>query len=195
MGYPIKKLLSVSIISLEQGAFQEFCLAFLPLYSERFVGLERHGGTADGKTRKGTPDLIKVNPNGSHICVQCSIETTYWNVPSDIADWKPIKDITRCVGEISNIDEIVLCASAEIPTTLPDAKSRIIGYAKTMTDSAVTILSLSNFEEEMRGAVGRYSQVIKRFCPDVYEYEAGFVRKQAAGPSFACTKRMLFHYP
>lgn len=180
MGDPIRKLLSISISSLEQGAFQEFCLSFLPLYAERFVGLERHGATAAGKTRKGTPDLIKVNPNGSHICVQCSTETSFWSIPQNPTDWKPVQDIAKCVDKISKIDEIVLCASAEIPTTLPDAKSRIMDYAKIITESRITILSLSTFEEEIRGAVDTYRQVIRNYCPLVYEYEEGLAGKKVA---------------
>jgi len=59
-------------------------------------------------------------------------------------------------------------------------KSQIIGYAKTITNFVITILTLSNFEEELRNAGDRYSQVIKRFCPEVYEHKVGLIRKQAA---------------
>jgi hypothetical protein len=64
MGEGIKLILSNSLKAFEQGAFQEFCLSFLPLYDKRYEGLERHGATAAGKTRKGTPDLLKIGDQG-----------------------------------------------------------------------------------------------------------------------------------
>ncbi len=101
MGNIVKTLLSNSIKGLEQGAFQDFCLEFLPLFDTRFNGLERHGGTAEGKTRAGTPDLIKTFPDGSHICIQCSADQKYWSKPSVIEKWKPIEDIIKCNNNIS----------------------------------------------------------------------------------------------
>ena len=108
MGEGLKLLLSKSLESLEQGAFQEFCLSFLPLYDTKYKGLERHGATAAGKTRKGTPDLLKTGEQGKQIAVQCSTEEDYWIPPSAYENWKPIKDITKCIEALKSIDEIVL---------------------------------------------------------------------------------------
>lgn len=181
MGDVIKTLLSDSIKALEQGAFQDFCLSFLPLFDFRFIGLERHGSTSDGKTRAGTPDLIKTNSDGSHICVQCSVAKDYWSKPSNINDWKPIEDVNKCADQITNLKEIVLCASQEIPTNLPNVKSEIIEYSKTITKAEITILSLSNLEEELySNRDNKYSEVIKRFCPVAYEYLSSSLKKYAA---------------
>ena len=55
IGNVVKTIISNSLKAIEQGALQEFCLSFLPIYNSRFNGLEHHGGTATGKTRAGTP--------------------------------------------------------------------------------------------------------------------------------------------
>lgn len=169
MGDPIKTLLSASIKVLEQGAFQEFNLLFLPLFHSRFACLERHGGTADGKTRSGTPDLIVTNTDGSTLCVQCSVDKTYWTKPAKINEWKPIDDIIKCEGDLPNIKEIVLCASQEIPTNSARVKSDIKSCAKEYTNAEITILSISNYEEETRNDTLKYMEVIKRFCQDLYK--------------------------
>ncbi|MFZ3136379.1 MAG: AAA family ATPase [Thermodesulfovibrionales bacterium] len=181
MGDAVKTLLSTSIKVLEQGAFQEFCLQYLPLFDGKFLSLERHGGTADGKTRAGTPDLIKTHPDGSHTCVQCSVEKDYWQKPTNIEEWKPIQDIIKCVKNVSNISEIVLCSSQEIPTNQPNIKSEILQQSKKFLHDAQTeILSLSNFEEEIRSHLLKYSELLKKFCPDLFEYMSSFSDKAAA---------------
>jgi hypothetical protein len=189
MGDAIKSLLSESIKVLEQGAFQEFCLSFLPIFDSKFVGLERHGGTADGKTRAGTPDLLKTNPDGSHICVQCSIDKDYWTKPSQINNWKPIKDILECANKVNKIAEIVLCASPEIPTNLPNLKSEIKDISGNYTNALITILSLSNFEETISNSIHRYSELIKSFCPTVYEHLSAITRTNAVEAKFDLYKK------
>jgi hypothetical protein len=77
----IRSLISEALKTFEQGMFQDFCLDFLPLYDFYYDGLQRHGATADGKTRKGTPDLIKTLPSAEQIAVQCSVDANYWKVP------------------------------------------------------------------------------------------------------------------
>lgn len=170
LGDVIKTLISESIKGFEQGKLQDFCLSFLPLYDEIFIKLERHGATAEGKTRKGTPDLIKTLDDGSHICVQCSVEKTYWNKTKDIDEWKPIKDIIKCKKNIDNIKSIVLCASQEIPTSLPTIKAEIKASGKKYTDAEIIIWSISNFEEELRKDICRYADILKNFFPDLYDY-------------------------
>ncbi len=178
MGDVVKSFISESIKVLEQGDFQEFCLSFLPIFDSKFVGLERHGGTSKGTTRAGTPDLLKTNPDGSHICVQCSVDKAYWTKPSQINNWKPIKDIIECANKIGNITEIVLCASPEIPTNLPNVKKEIIENAKNHTTAIITILSLSNFEETIKTNIFDYTKLIERFCPTVYDYLSAIRRSK-----------------
>lgn len=181
MGDVVKTLLSNSIKALEQGAFQDFCLSFLPLFDSRFIDLERHGSTADGKTRAGTPDLIKTNSDGSHICVQCSVAKDYWSKHDNINDWKPIEDIKKCAEQITNLKELVLCASQEIPTNLPNVKSEIKEHSKKITKVEITILSISNFEEDIcNNRDNKYSEIIKRICPAAYEYLSSSFKRYAA---------------
>ena len=97
MGSGIKAIISQGLKALEQGMFQELCLSFLPLYNQKYQGLRRHGGTADGKTRKGTPDLIKTNSDSTQIAVQCSVDKDYWKKTGNLADTKPCKDIKEMV--------------------------------------------------------------------------------------------------
>jgi hypothetical protein len=189
MGDAIKSLLSESIKVLEQGSFQEFCLSFLPIFDSKFVGLERHGGTANGRTRAGTPDLIKTNSDGSHICVQCSVDKDYWKKPEKLDEWKPIKDIIECVKKIDSITEIVLCASLEIPTNLPTVKSEIKNIAKIYTNALITTLSLSNFEETIRNNIYSFSELIKSFCPTVYEHLSAITRADIVEAKFDVYKK------
>ena len=179
MGDVVKTIISNSLKAIEQGALQDFCLSFLPIYDSRFNGLERHGGTATGKTRAGTPDLLKTNPDGSHICVQCSVEQDYWSRPKkNTDDWKPIKDINECLSKIKNIKEIVLCSSQEIPTNYPNAKADIISYVNNIDNKiVVTLFSVSNFEEELSIAK-KYSEIIKKYIPDLYEVISASAEKR-----------------
>lgn len=179
MGDVIKTIISSSLKALEQGALQDFCLSFLPIFDSRFNGLERHGGTASGKTRAGTPDLLKTDPDGSHICVQCSAEQDYWSKPKkNINAWKPIKDIDECVSKIKNIKEIVLCSSQEIPTNLPNAKANIISYVKNIDNKiVVTLFSISNFEEEL-SVSRKYLAIIRKYFPDLYEVISASAEKK-----------------
>ena len=66
--------IEAALESMEQGRFQDFCLAFLPLYDERYAGLARFGHTVEGKTRIGTPDLIITDSDGFQTAVECSTE-------------------------------------------------------------------------------------------------------------------------
>ena len=162
MGEGLKLLLSKSLEALEQGAFQEFCLSFLPLYDKKYKGLERHGATAGGKTRKGTPDLLKIGERGKQIAVQCSTEEDYWIPPSAYENWKPIKDIMKCIEALKSVEEIVLCSNREISPSRPNTKSEIVTWAKPLTGARITLLSISSFEEEILQNSIRYSAVVER---------------------------------
>jgi tetratricopeptide (TPR) repeat protein len=165
----LKLILSNSLEALEQGAFQEFCLSFLPLYNKRYEGLERHGATAAGKTRKGTPDLLKTGAQGKKTAVQCSTEEDYWTPPSASENWKPIKDIMKCIESLKSIEEIVLCSNREIPPSKPNTKSEIITWARPKTSARITLLSLSNFEEEILHKI-KYAVVAERHLPEFNAY-------------------------
>ena len=175
MAEGLKLILSNSVEAFEQGAFQEFCLSFLPLYDKKYEGLERHGATAEGKTRKGTPDLLKTGEQGKQIAVQCSTEKDYWISPSALENWKPIKDIMKCVEDLGHIEEIVLCSNREIPPSKPNTKSEIIAWVTPKTNAKITLLSISNFEEEILRNRMKYSAVIERHLPEFNAYLEPFL--------------------
>lgn len=56
-----------TIKSMEQGEFQCFCLDLLPIHDSKYKGLKRFGHTAEGKTRKGTPDMLLTLEEASEI--------------------------------------------------------------------------------------------------------------------------------
>lgn len=172
MGQELKTILSNSLKTLGQGAFQEFCLSFLPIYNQRFEGLERHGGTAEGKTRRGTPDLLKTDSDGSQIAVQCSVEKKYWKKPKDetkIEFWKPCHDIVKCAENLKNLREIVLCATAEIPTNAPNVKNEVIAIGETKTNAEITIITISTLETELFNDRNKYIKIIQQHLPNYYE--------------------------
>ena len=174
MGETLKLLFSKSLEALEQGAFQEFCLSFLPLYDKKYERLERHGATAAGKTRKGTPDLLKTGEQGKQIAVQCSTEEDYWIQPSAYENWKPIKDIMKCIEALKSVEEIVLCSNREIPPSRPNIKSEIVTWATPITSAKITLLSISNFEEEIFQNIIKYSSVIERHLPEFNAFTEPF---------------------
>jgi len=134
---------------MEQGAFQDFCLDFLPLFDPLYEGLERHGGTVEGKTRKGTPDLLKTLSNGKQIAVQCSVAIGYWKAPkekSKFSTWKPCEDIDKCLQHLDNVEEIILCSNQERPTDQPNVKVEILSYAKQKTNARITPLCCTDIE-------------------------------------------------
>ena len=144
----IKKI-SEALKLMEQGAFQNFCLNYLPLYNTIYKNLERHGGTVEGKTRKGIPDLIITFNTGEQIAVECSVEKNYWKIyknRKDLSALKPCKDIDRCLNELSNISEIVLCSNQEIPTDSADSKTKIMQYANGKTNAKITLLCCTDIE-------------------------------------------------
>lgn len=149
MGQELTKSISDALKAMEQGTFQSFCLAFLPFLSPDYNGLERHGATADGKTRKGTPDLIKTFDNGQQIAVECSVENTYWKAPKDVNKylyWKPCQDVDKCLAKLNNLQEIVLCSNQEIPNKAPNTKADIISYVKNKTNAKITPLCCADIE-------------------------------------------------
>ena len=156
MRHELIKRISDTLKGMEPGAFQDVCLEFLPLFDASYEGLERHGMTVEGKTRKGTPDLIKTLSDGKQIAVQCSVEVDYWSMPKDktnFPSWKPCKDIDKCLQGLSNIQEIVLCSNQEVPTNAPNAKAEVISYTKDKADVEMTLLCCSDIENSLIGNV------------------------------------------
>jgi len=92
---------------MEAGRFQDFCLRFLPCFADRYAGLERFGHTTEGKTRPGTPDLIRTLESGKQIAVQCGTEERYWGPTNKVDELKPVQDIQKCLGKLDNLIEIV----------------------------------------------------------------------------------------
>lgn len=182
------KEISSALKAMEQGAFQDFCLDFLPLFDPSYKGLERHGGTVEGKTRKGTPDLIKILSNGKQIAVQCSAETGYWRSPKEknrFPTWKPCEDIDKCVQHLDNLEEIVLCSSQEVPTDKPNAKADILSYAKDKTNARITLLCCANIENSLINNVGTpdFEALFKNHFPKIHERIAFL--KEAQGNKLA----------
>lgn len=172
MGEELKLILSNSLKALGQGEFQVLCLSFLPIYDQRYEGLRRHGGTTEGKTRWGTPDLLKTDSEGTQIAVQCSTEDKYWRKPKDktkIESWKPCIDIIKCVNELKGLNEIVLCTTKEIPTNAPNVERDVIAFGRTKTKAKITIITLYTLEEELFNKREKYIRVIEQYLSEFYK--------------------------
>ncbi len=164
--------IKVVLDQIDDGQFQLFCLDFLPLYNNTYQGLKRHGGTATGKTRKGTPDLIKTLDNGEQIAVQCSVEKNYWKKPKKeetLDNWKPVSDINDCISKVANLKEIVLCSNQEIPTNLPNVKSEIIQKYKDITIAKITPLDRADIERTLIEYIGtsHFEKIAKVYLPEI----------------------------
>lgn len=174
MRHELIKEISGVLRAMEQGAFQDFCLDFLPLLDPSYKGLERHGGTVEGKTRKGTPDLLKTLSNGKQIAVQCSVATGYWKSPKDkskLSGWKPCKDIDKSLQHLDNVEGIILCSNQEVPTNKPNAKAEILSYTKHKTNARITLLCWANIENSLINNVGTpdFEALFKNHFPKIHE--------------------------
>lgn len=179
----LRSVISNAVKKLEQGRFQEFCISYLPVVSESYKGIERHGGTVEGKTRKGTPDLIKTLDDGRQIAVGCSVEAGYWKLPRDkdkYSEWKPCSDIDKCIEKLKNVQEIVLCSNQEVPTDSPNAKSAILEYARGKTNAKITLINLVNIENFLveRLQEPPVVEILKEYLPTAYDYLESSLRSQ-----------------
>jgi len=184
MRHELTKEISGALKAMEQGAFQDFCLDFLPLFDPSYKGLKRHGGTVEGKTRKGTPDLIKTLSNGKQIAVQCSVATGYWKSPKDKSrfhTWKPCKDIDKCVQHLDNVEETVLCSNQEVPTNKPNAEADILSYAKHKTNAIITLLCCVKIENSLIDNVATpdFDALFKNHFPKIHKRIALLKETQA----------------
>ncbi len=172
----LKKEIERELMSIEPGKFQEFCLRFLPIDNEKYAGLTRHGSTYDGKTRKGTPDLIKTSSDGSQIAVECGTEANYWVVtPENIEDSKPVKDGLKCLEKLLSITELVLASSQEVPTNMQNSYSLIIKFFKQKNNHlSVRCLSSQDFAQRLTTDElinnPNTHPLLKDFFPEVWNY-------------------------
>jgi len=155
---------------------------FFPFYNDKYKGMIRHGATATTTTRKGHPDIIKTESDGTIIAVECSTVKDYWRKPTlknsqpkmkkpkTTKKGKPINDIDKCVDILSthNIREFILCSSQEIPTNAATAKSDIINYCKQKDFKfGLEIWSNADFEEEIAVNAQKYAFLIHEFFPEI----------------------------
>ncbi|MBF0216127.1 MAG: hypothetical protein HQL30_03920 [Candidatus Omnitrophica bacterium] len=165
----LKSILSKEVKEMEAGAFQDFCLDLLPLIDPKYQGLERFGHTVEGKTRKGTPDLIKTLTNGKQIAVQCGTQENYWKKTKDLSKWKPCEDIDSCLAELKDLQEIVLCSNREIPTNLPNIKSDIIVYARNKTSADIDLKALVDIEQILSDKIiPEFISLFKKHLPHTF---------------------------
>ena len=170
-----RKKISDALSIMEQGQFQDFCLDFLPICSLEYKGLKRFGTTADGKTRKGTPDLIKTLDTGQQIAVECSTQKKYWKIPKNkdkyAQQWKPCKDVDKCIEKLNSLQEIVLCSNKEIPTDSQNAEAEIILYAKRRTEAKITLFCCSKIAEILINSFEKieFENIFKIYFPERYK--------------------------
>lgn len=170
----IISIINETIKSMEQGEFQCFCLDFLPIYDSRYKGLKRFGHTAEGKTRKGTPDMLLTLGDGKIIAIECSTEKDYWKQKEDFNKWKPCKDINKCIEKCkNNLKEIILCSNQEQPTNKPDIDSEIIKFARNKAPAKITIFDCTKMENILFTNIQNplFKSIYENYFSDLYEIE------------------------
>lgn len=165
----VRQIIETTLQGMEAGVFQDFCLDFLPLSSPRFAGLARFGHTASGKTRAGTPDLLKTDEAGRQTAVQCGTEVDYWGPTKTLEAAKPYTDALKCISSLAGLAEIVLIANREIPTKTPNAKLDLISAVRGKTDAALTLISLEEIGRTLVDALDddRTRRLLRRYFPEV----------------------------
>ena len=138
MSEVLRVFIEQGLETMEAGRFQDFCLEFLPLYDPRFEGLSRVGHTAGGKTRPGTPDLLKTDASGQ-IGVQCGTIEDYWPPEDAIDGSKPYEDGVKYIRVLTRPVEIVLVTNRETPARTPNIKLLISTALQQITDAQVSL--------------------------------------------------------
>ncbi|SYZ73771.1 hypothetical protein TRIP_C60041 [Candidatus Zixiibacteriota bacterium] len=167
-----RKQITQAIIAMEAGAFQAFCDDFIRATYAELSALRRHGLTADGKTRAGTPDSICELPDGTIIAVEASTNSDYWKPPVEqnrYANWKPVADLIKC-SKLSSCSKVILCCSQEIPTTEPLAKSQIYEYARQHCSFDVLIISVDEMVTVITDDPEKYTQLLDNHIPGLTEF-------------------------
>lgn len=167
----LRIIISTEIRALEQGKFQELCQALIPILDHKYQGMERFGGTVEGKTRKGVPDVIKTDELGNQIAIECSTEENYWKIQENHSQWKPCKDIDKCLERLKKPREIILCSNKEVPTNCPNAKSEIIKYAQNKSSVPIRLFCLADFEQILSENIENplYQKIFEQYLPDTYK--------------------------
>ncbi len=166
MSSVLRVLIEESLGAMEGGRFQDFCLEFLPAYDARFAGLSRSGHTAAGKTRAGTPDLLKTLSDGQ-VAVQCGTGEDYWPPEDAIEGSKPYEDALSCLRALQKPVEIVLVTNREAPTHHPNVKYAIAIALRGYTDATITLLGLEDLSQSLVTRLDdrRVRNLVEKFCP------------------------------
>ena len=164
-------LIETELQALEAGRFQELMLAFLPLYDQRFSGIQRLGGTEFGKTRGGVPDLLLTFVTGDQIGCECGTADAYWKPPPNaekFPTWKPIADAEKCLRELARPIELVLASNRPLSPRYPNAKTIILEYLSPRTSCRITLFSSEDLAQWVEGNITRRDvlEVAEEFLPD-----------------------------
>jgi len=174
MGNFIISIINETIKSMEQGKFECFCLAFLPIYDSKYIGLKRFGHNARGKTIKGTPDNLLTLEDGKIIANECSTQKDYWKQKKDFNEWKPCADINKCIKKCkNNLKEIILCSNQEQPSLNPCLDSEIIKFARNKTSAKITIFDCAKIENIISKNIqdAPFRAIIKEYFHKLYNIE------------------------
>ncbi len=165
----IKKYICDTIKTFQPGNFQEFCLDFFEVFDPSLHRLRIHGGTANGKTKPGNPDLIHTYDDGSVVGIEIGTEEPYWGrKKSLITNLKPIKDVEKCADH-PGLSRLILCSSQEIPGNREGIESEIVSHCRKRYSFKVEVWSNANFRDEIYNNLQKYQKLIKDFWGDLYE--------------------------
>jgi hypothetical protein len=142
----LRSLVEQGLETMEGGRFQDFSLEFLPLYDARFQGLSRLGHTAGGKTRAGTPDLLKTDASGQ-TGVQCGTDEDYWPSEDSVEGSKPYEDALKCIRVLERPVEIVLVTNRETPARTPNIKLMIATALQRDSDARISLLGREDLSQ------------------------------------------------
>ena len=166
MSEALRFLIEQGLETMEAGRFQDFCLEFLPLYDARFEGLSRLGHTAGGKTRPGTPDLLKTDASGQ-IGVQCGTAEDYWPPEDSVEGSKPHEDGLKCIRALARAVEVMLVTNRETPARTPNIKLIIATALQSATDARISLLGREDLSQFLSTdlEIGGVRKLIGKFFP------------------------------
>src|SRR5215472_4922473 len=169
MSEVLRSLIEQGLEAMEGGRVQDFCLEFLPLRDVRFEGLSRVGHTAGGKTRAGTPDLLKTDASGQ-TAVQCGTDEDYWPSEDSVEGSKPYEDGLKCIRALDRPVEIVLVTNRETPARTPNVKLRIATALRDHGDIKISLLGLEDLSQTLITKL--QSQPVKRLVSKYFPLAA-----------------------
>lgn len=186
MSIQLEKNINNSFPDFQAGTLERFTRQILPLMDSRYKELKPHGVNREGKTKPGTPDLIKTFNDGSQIAVQCSTRKDYWKLlsSSNPERSKPIEDINKCQQKLFNLEEVVLVSNR--PFNNANDVSIIRKYSSNcnLKISLYTSEDFASFIAE-NSSNPEIKEIIKDFFPDIYQgiYNDDLYYKQKGGDS------------